>query len=92
MDVVINGKKYQFNDDPRWGILELIQTKGDDPKVVKAFLREILIPSPTAKELFEFRRSDIFRIFEEYGKLQEQEDEELKKKRSRSYEVNKLAN
>ena len=84
MKIEINGKEFIFNGDPRWGILELMQSQPENPKVIKAFIKEILVPSPTDKEFFNFRKSDIFRIIEEYSDLEEKELTEFKKKRSRS--------
>lgn len=92
MSIIINDKKYRFNDNIRWGIYELITEKSDDPKVIKLFINEILIPTPTAKERFEFKESDVLRIFDEYSKFRDEKNEELKKKLSRSYEVEKLVN
>jgi len=83
MEIEINDKVYEIDNDPRFGIMELMQKSPEDPKYMKLFLKEILIPAPTAKELFNFRRSDIVRLMDIFNKMDSSEATEFKKKRSR---------
>ena len=83
MGIVINKKEYKFNPDVRLGILELAENMDQiSMKHIKLILREILIPSPNAKEYFNIRKSQVTKIMEEYGEFMEQESSEIKKKLS----------
>lgn len=84
MEIIINNKKFTFNDDMRWGILEAIELHPQDAKVIKAFIKEVLIPTPSAKEFFNFRQSDVFSIMEKFGQFQKETVTDYKKKLSRS--------
>lgn len=84
MEIEINNKIYSFNDDMRWGILEAIELHPQDPKVIKAFIKEVLLPTPSAKEFFNFRQSDIFSVMEKYTQFQKEIAIDYKKKLSRS--------
>ena len=87
--IEINGKQYEVNLDIRWGtqkIMRRIENKPDNPdnmKYMEHVLKDILIPSPSAKEIMNFRRSDIERIFNEFAKDMKKTDSDFKKKRSR---------
>ena len=71
--VNINGKEYKINLDLKWGTEKLIKRVMDNPthpdadKYMAAVFKDMLIPAPTSKEMFNFRRSDIKRMFEEYS-------------------------
>ena len=49
-------------------------------KYIKMILKEILSPTPSPKDVFNVRQSQIERIFKEFGKFMEKESSELKKK------------
>ena len=83
MSININGKDYRFNSDVRLGVLELAENLDNiSMKHIKIILREILTPSPNAKEYFNIRKSQLTVIMEKYGEYMEQESSEIKKKRS----------
>ena len=80
MEIELNGKVFEYNDDVRFGVIELMRKDPEKLKNIKIFLKEILIPNPTAKEIFNFRESQIRNIIEEYGKFRTQDNIESKKK------------
>ena len=83
MEIEINGKKYKFNSDIRLGILEMME-KGDilTVKQIKMVLKELLIPRPTPKEMFNIRTSDSKRIFLGFTEAMGEKSAEIKKKLS----------
>jgi len=82
MDIKINGKTFKFNDDIKFGILEMIEKQKSDAKSMKRFWREALIPTPSEKEMYNFRESDIINIFVAWKKFREEQTIEFKKKLS----------
>lgn len=83
MAIEVNGKKYGFNSDVRLGVLELAENIDNiKMKHIKLILREILIPTPTNKELFNIRKSQLLEIMKKYGNFMEKESTEIKKKLS----------
>ena len=83
MGIEINGKEYGFNSDIRLGVLELLERQDQlKMKHVKLVIKEILVPNPTPKELFNIRKSQLFKIMEKYKEHMERESSEIKKKRS----------
>lgn len=84
----INGKEFKVNLDIKWGTEKLIAIVMKDPSHPKAeqymtaVFKDLLIPSPTVKEMFNFRRSDIQRIFEAFTEEMKGENKDFKKKRS----------
>ncbi len=83
MGIKINGKQYEFNSDIRLGILELME-RGDtlSIKQLKMVLKELLIPNPTPKELFNIKTSTSTKIFTEFSKFIQGNSTEIKKKLS----------
>lgn len=81
MEIEINDKKYKINEDPRFGVMELLMKSPEDPKYIRLFLKEILIPTPTPKEIFNFKKSDIVNIMSVFSDIEQEESLELKKKR-----------
>lgn len=81
MEIEINGKKYKIDDNPRFGVMELLMKSPEDPKYIRLFLKEVLIPTPTPKEIFNFRKSDIENIMDMFNKSEQEDSLELKKKR-----------
>ena len=87
--IEINGKEYEVNEDLKWGTEQLMNRIQKDPqgpnveRYIKAILKDILIPDPTNKEMFNFRKSDIERIFKEYTKDVKDVNTDFKKKLSR---------
>ena len=69
----INGKEYKINTDTKWGTKKLMKKVNDDPRnldnirYVELIIKDVLIPSPTSKEMFNFKDSDIERIFEAFA-------------------------
>ena len=85
MGIEINGKKYKFNLDIRLGILELMEkTHLLNTKQFKIIAKELLIPKPTPKELFNIKTSDMKKIFSGFNKAMRGESAEIKKKLSSS--------
>jgi hypothetical protein len=86
--IIINGKEYKINLDIKWGTEKLIKVVIDNPehpnaeKYMTAIFKDILIPSPTAKELFNFRKSDVSGVFKEYIKEVNETNSDFKKKLS----------
>lgn len=87
--VIINGKEYEVNLDIKWGTQKLmrrIQADPDNPKnmqYTEYILKDLLVPSPTNKEMMEFRNSDLENVFNEFADNVEAKDKDFKKKRSR---------
>lgn len=83
----INGKEYRINMDTRWGTKKLMKKINDDirnldnMKYLELIIKDLLIPSPTAKEMFNFRDSDIEKIFEEFSKDNKEVNADFKQKR-----------
>lgn len=88
--IEINGKEYKINLDIRWGTQKLMRKiqkdimNPDNEKFLEYIIKDLLIPKPTMKEIIEFRRSDIERIFNTFGEEVEEVDKDFKKKRSNS--------
>jgi len=83
MEIEINGKKFTINDDPRFGIMELMQKAPENPQYVRLFIKEILLPTPTAEEIFNFRKSDVINIIKIFQEADSEEAIEIQKKHSR---------
>lgn len=84
----INGKDFKLNLDIKWGterlmreVLKDVENPKND-KMMATVFRDILIPAPTAKEMFNFRMSDIYRIFEAFSEESTDTDRDFKKKLS----------
>ena len=82
MEIEINGKKFEINEDPRFGIMELMQKAPEEPKYIRLFIKEILLPTPSAEEIFNFRKSDIVKIIKTFQEAEEEETVEIRKKHS----------
>lgn len=86
--VEINGKEYKINKDITLGTQELLLKIKDDPdnienmKYIRYILKDILIPSPTNREIFVFRTSDIERIMNLYNEDMSETNKDFKKKLS----------
>lgn len=86
--IKINNKEYKLNRDIRLGTEKLIakiMRDEENPKNVtymEYILKDLLIPTPTTKELDIFRRSDRERIFEAFSDEVEETNKDFKKKRS----------
>ena len=84
MGIKINGKEFGYNLDIRLGILELMDRAEDlGVKEIKLVIKEVLIPRPTNKEYFNFKRSDTERIMKGFTEEMKRESAELKKKLSK---------
>jgi len=87
--IEINDKKYEINLDLKLSTETLMGKIYENPenpenmKYLRIVLKDLLIPSPTNAELFNFRRSDRDRIFEQFAKEMEEISTDFKKKRSR---------
>lgn len=87
--IEINGKEYEINMDIRWGTQKLmrrIQKDLENPeneKYMEYIIKDMLIPSPSNKEIMMFRRSDIERMFDVFADNVEETDKDFKKKRSK---------
>ncbi len=83
MGIEINGKKYEFNPDIRLGILELMENVSKlNIKQFRMIFKEILIPNPTPKELFNIKTSHIEKIFSGFTESIQREVVRTKKKLS----------
>ncbi|KKM70230.1 hypothetical protein LCGC14_1442850 [marine sediment metagenome] len=86
--IEINGKEFKINLDIRWGTQKLMRKiQGDmenpkNDKYMEYIMKDLLIPSPSTREMMEFRRSDIENIFTIFGEEVENKDKDFKKKRS----------
>ena len=86
--IEINGKKYEINTDTRLKTekyMSMIMAKPDNPKNIDYMghvLKDLLIPTPSTKELGEFRRSDREKVFEMFSEEMGKTDKDLKKKLS----------
>ncbi len=84
----INGKEYTINTDTSLGTEKLISKIMQDPENPKNIiymehvLRDILLPTPTTKDLNSMRRSQREAIFEEFGKEMDEINKGFKKKHS----------
>lgn len=82
MELEINGKIYTLNEDLRLGVLYMMQKKPEDFDVHMKFFKEFLQPSPSFKEMLNFKESDTEKIFKAYGDLKKAQATDLKKKLS----------
>jgi len=82
LGIEINGKEYGFNPDVRLGILGLIEGGSLNIKQLKMIFRELLIPTPTPKELFNMKTSVSSEIFLKYTEFIQRNLAEIKKKLS----------
>lgn len=86
--VEVNGKIYEINTDTCLGTEKLItriMQEPENPKNVtymELILKDILIPTPTTKELNRFRKSIREQIFLEFTEMMVRENDESKKKHS----------
>lgn len=86
--VMINGKKFKINNDLKWGtqmMMMKIRENPENPKNIgymEKVFRDLLIPAPTQKEMFNFRNSDIEKILDEFSRQTEKVTAESKKKLS----------
>jgi len=86
--VKVNGKEYKINMDLKLGTQKLMRIIYEDPqneknqKYLEMVLKDILIPTPTVRELFNFRNSDVERIFRSLEKDADETDTDFKKKLS----------
>jgi len=86
--IKINGKEYKINGDIRWGTQKLmrkIETDVENPdneKYLDYIMKDLLIPTPSIKDINMFRKSDIERIFVAFGETTSNKDKEFKKKLS----------
>lgn len=84
----INGKVYKINLDLKWGTEKLMKKIMDFPEHPKAerylelVIKDLLIPSATDKEMFNFRKSDIENILNAFTKEMSETNIEFKKKLS----------
>ncbi len=83
MDIEINNKTYEVNDDITLGTLYRLQQHPNDLKYLFAFLKEAVLPTPSDKELLKFKKSDVKRLMAVFELLQEDDLRETKKKLSR---------
>jgi len=82
MEIEINNKTYEINPDIRFGTSIALKKNPENEDNTIKFLREVLIPTPTGKEIYNFRDSDILRVFELYGEAKNEQLVEYKKKLS----------
>ena len=86
--IKVNEKEYEINLDIKWGTQKLMRriqkdlNNPENERYMEYILRDVLIPSPSKKELLEFRRSDIETILIAFGDEAESKDKDFKKKRS----------
>lgn len=86
--VIINDKEYVVNLDIKWGTEKLMNKITQDPtnpnnnKYMTMVFKDLLIPEPTTKEMFNFRRSDIKRILDEFNDEAKETNSDFKKKLS----------
>lgn len=86
--IEINGKKYEINTDLEWGTEKLMKTVFENPdnpknqKYLEHIIVDLLIPAPTTKEMFHFRKSDLLRIFETFAEEMSEVNSDFKKKLS----------
>jgi hypothetical protein len=86
--IEINGKEYKINTDIEWGTEKLMKKVLDDPenpknqKYLEYIITDLLVPTPTIKEMFHFRKSDILKIFKSFSEKMSETDKDFKKKLS----------
>lgn len=86
--IKINEKEYEINFDIKWGTQKLMGKILEDSKnpknqrYMELVMKDLLIPSPSATDMFHFRMSDIEKVFSEYAKDTKKTDVNFKKKRS----------
>ena len=84
----INGKVYKINLDLKWGtekLMKKVMDSPEDPKsqrYIEFVIKDLLIPSPTNKEMFNFRKSDVLKIFDTFTKEMSETNTDFKKKLS----------
>ena len=86
--IEINKKEYEINLDVKWGTQKLMRKiqkdleNPDNDKYMEYIMKDILIPSPTNRELMEFRQSDVANALTRYSEEANNKDKEFKKKLS----------
>lgn len=86
--IEINGKKYEINLDLKWGTEKLMKKVFEDPEnpknqnYLEHIIKDLLIPSPTAREMFNFRKSDIENAFKMFTEDISETNADYKKKLS----------
>lgn len=83
MNIEINDKTYEINTNIRFGVMELLNNQPENPKAIRLFLKEALIPAPTNEDIFDFREDDIIEVGDIFRKERERKESETKKKLSR---------
>jgi hypothetical protein len=84
----INKKEYVINTDVEWGTEKLLKKVIENPedpkneKYIEYIIQDILIPSPTHKEMFHFRKSDIENILKAFTAEMGEINKDFKKKLS----------
>jgi len=76
----INKKEYKITTDISFGTLEDSQKNPDDTDSMKAMIKEILDPVPTDEEIRAMKMSQIMDVIKEFGRLQEEQNIDFKKK------------
>ena len=86
--IKINGREFKINMDMKWGTQKLLKKIHDDPTNIKnleymeMIIKDMLRPQPTNKEVFNFRSSDIEKIFNELNEETAKTSKDFKKKLS----------
>lgn len=86
--IEINGKKYEINLDIKWGTEKLMKKVFEDPenpknqKYLEHIIIDLLTPPPTAREMFNFRKSDIENILKTFTEDMSETNKDFKKKLS----------
>jgi len=85
MGILINGKEYQINIDVSWKTQKMLAIFEKNPRSItpnkmEFIIKDMLIPTPSDKELNKFRKSEIDNLFMKFTELILEEDKEAKKK------------
>jgi len=86
--IEVNGKEYEINLDIKLGsqkLMRKIMNNPEDKKTdiyIEMLMKDLLIPEPTSKELFNFRFSDIKKIMTKFAEESKETNSDFKKKRS----------
>lgn len=79
--IKINNKEFKVTANIKFGTLIKLESNSDDPDIIRLALKEMLIPTPTDKQVDNFRQLDILEIMHEFSNKQKDLISDFKKKR-----------
>ncbi len=79
--IKINNKEYDITANIKFGTLMKLESDSENPDTMRMAIKEMLTPSPTNKQIDNFRQLDILEIMHEFSIKQQELVSDFKKKR-----------